>query len=268
MSLNKVKKISINNKDLTKYSDESLLAEFVALAADKQGKELISVAVDFFGVENMASLSSFGSYSSLLLSYIVEVNGNVPILFLDTGKHFPETLQYVEELQKTLPLNNLIRLKPQDKILAGADASGNLWKTNVNRCCWIRKVEPLDRYIEESNLRALVTGRRFYQTSDRADIKTVELDDKGVIRINPFAFWSKEHIVREFNARELLQHPLFERGYPSIGCEPCTSQVKDGEDERSGRWRHTVTESGEGQKVECGIHLSGNEIQGWSTHGS
>lgn len=239
--------------------------EFSAKYEDLEAEKLIEKAVEYFDSGKLASFSSFGAYSALLLDIIARVDKTLPILFLETGKHFYETLQYVDDLEQDLGLENLIKLYPDSKILANADSDGDLWKSNVNRCCWIRKVEPLDRHLEEYDYDALITGRRAYQTAERADMKRIELDDKGHIRINPIAFWSKDKIKEEFASRNLRQHPLVDKGYPSIGCKPCTNQVKPGEDERSGRWSHVMDYSPEkgSKKSECGIHLSKEETSEW-----
>ncbi len=223
------------------------------------GPELIAAAYEYFG-DRLASFSSFGSYSALLLKYVADVNENIPVLFLETGKHFPETLQYVEDIKRLVGLKNIIGLTPDEKILANADEHGNLWSYNVDRCCWIRKVEPLDRYLNNSTIEAVITGRRSYQTKERAAIEKIELDDQGRIRINPFAFWAKDKIKEEFARYDLLQHPLVALGYPSIGCAPCTRQVKPGEDERAGRWAH-IAANGEEQKTECGIHVNRADLK-------
>jgi phosphoadenosine phosphosulfate reductase len=223
--------------------------------------ELIKASYEFFG-DKLACFSSFGSYSALLLKLVADVNKNIPVLFLETGKHFPETLQYVEDIKKTLGLKNIIALTPDEKILMHADPNGNLWSSNVDRCCWIRKVEPLDRHLAEVGYEAVITGRRAYQTKERAGMNKIELDDQGRIRINPLAFWSKDKIKSEFAELNLIQHPLVEKGYPSIGCAPCTRQIHPGEDERAGRWAHIVDLQPEAQqKTECGIHLNREDIK-------
>jgi phosphoadenosine phosphosulfate reductase len=184
-------------------------------------------------------------------------------LFLDTGKHFKETLEYVDLLEKEFGLTDLRRLQPDPKLLQNSDPDGELWKTNVNRCCWLRKVEPLNRTLGSGEFEAVITGRKYYQTNHRADIDNIELFDDGIFRINPLFNWTKEKIKDEFEARGLPQHPLVAKGYPSIGCEPCTKEVKPGEDERSGRWAHTIDMTG-AQKEECGIHVSqGGDGSDW-----
>lgn len=178
-------------------------------------------------------------------------------MFLETEKHFPETLEYVENLKKFLGLTNVEMLHPDPKLLGNIDSSGELWKTQPNRCCWVRKVEPLQRAMNEGNFEALITGRKRYQTKERSDMQTIEMNEDGRFRINPMAFWDKEMIKAEFKKRVLPEHPLVAKGYPSIGCAPCTQPVKAGEDERAGRWAHTAELPGGEQKVECGIHLEG-----------
>ncbi len=248
--------------------NKDLFEEFKRKYSNLEGLDLISAAHEFFGDNELVSFSSFGSYSALLLSLVAEVDKKIPILFLETGKHFYETLKFVDDVQEFLGIKTIIKLHPDSKILANADETGDLWKTNVDRCCWIRKVEPLDRYLEENpQVKAIVTGRRGYQTADRADMESIELDDTGRIRINPFKNFSKQDIISEFEERGLPQHPLVAKGYPSIGCAPCTRAVKPGEDERSGRWAHVVdinSEGGDSQKTECGIHLNKKTVEDWS----
>lgn len=202
-------------------------------------------------------VSSFGSGSALLLAMVAEVDPTTPILFLETEKHFPETLEYVENLKNQLGLLNVQMLHPDPKLIGNIDPTGELWQTQPNRCCWLRKVEPLQRAMKQTNFAALITGRKRYQTKDRSDMQTIELNEDGQFRINPMAFWTKEMVTAEFKKRNLPEHPLVAVGYPSIGCSPCTRPVKPGEDERSGRWAHTAELPGGEKKVECGIHLEG-----------
>ena len=246
-------------------SIEEKYQEFKQKYSHLEAEELMAEANEEFGIYGkLAVFSSFGAYSALLLDMISRVNNNLPILFLETGKHFYETLQYVDDIKDELQLNNIVMLKPDPKILAHADENGDLWQSNVDRCCWIRKVEPLERHMQEMEYEAVITGRRSYQTPERSEMGKIELDDKENIRINPLAFWSKDKIKEEFNNRNLTQHPLVDQGYPSIGCAPCTKVVRPGEDERSGRWAHVVDLQPEKeQKTECGIHLSKEETQDW-----
>lgn len=211
----------------------------------------------------IALISSFGADAALMLALVSEVNPNTPVLFLETQKHFPETLDYAKTLTDRLKLTQVHWLKPDPEMAARIDAAGDLWSTTPNRCCWLRKVEPLNKAVEQLGLQALITGRKRYQTPDRSQMQTIELDDKGIFRINPIALWSKERQKQEVVVRNLPEHPLVAKGYPSIGCAPCTAPVKEGQDERAGRWAHTIGIDNE-QKVECGIHLPTDEVTNWS----
>ncbi|MGE0753654.1 MAG: phosphoadenylyl-sulfate reductase [Alphaproteobacteria bacterium] len=211
----------------------------------------------------IALISSFGADAALLLALVAEVDRHTPVLFLQTHKHFPETLVYAKQLTEQLGLTHVKWLEPDKDIAAHIDPDGTLWSTQPNRCCWLRKVEPLNRAVEELGLTALITGRKRYQTQERANMNTIELDDKGIFRINPLALWSKERQTEETQKRNLPEHPLVAKGYPSIGCAPCTKPVAAGEDERAGRWAHTIGIEDE-QKTECGIHLTSDEVSDWS----
>lgn len=208
-------------------------------------------------------ISSFGADAALLLSMVADVDPATPVLFLETQKHFPETIDYANTLIKQLRLSNVHWLKPDPEMLARIDEDGTLWSKQPNRCCWLRKVEPLNRAVAELGLEALITGRKRYQTPERANLEAIELDEDKIFRINPLAAWSKEEQSREVTARGLPSHPLVEKGYFSIGCAPCTAPVIDGQDERAGRWAHTIGIENE-QKTECGIHLAKDQIADWS----
>lgn len=216
--------------------------------------DLLRVMISDLFKGKIALISSFGADAALLLALVAEVNAKTPILFLETGKHFPETLQYVETIKNKLGLQNLIFLKPDPELLKRIDETGDLWNSNPDRCCWLRKVEPLDRAVKELGIEALITGRKRYQNSERSHLETIELDDKNIFRINPLANWDKARQKQEAAKRDLPTHPLVAQGYLSIGCAPCTSIVKAGEDERAGRWRHTASDDNN-QKTECGLHL-------------
>ena len=210
----------------------------------------------------IALISSFGADAALMLSLVGEVDKNTPVLFLETQKHFPETLDYARELTAQLGLTQVHWLKPDPEIVSRIDPAGDLWSIQPNRCCWMRKVEPLNRAVEALGIKALITGRKRYQTAERAEMHTIELDDKGIFRINPIADWSRERQKMFIAERGLLPHPLVAQGYPSIGCLPCTKPVAEGQDERAGRWAHTIGIENE-QKAECGLHLPTSEVN-WS----
>lgn len=211
---------------------------------------------------NIAMLTSFGADAGLLLAMAAEIAPEIPVLFLDTGKHFPETLTYARELEKLFGLKNVRWLTPEPTMLTRIDGDGALWKSQPSRCCWLRKVEPLNRAIEEMGLLALITGRKRFQTPERANMHSIELDENGVFRVNPLADWSKEKNLEETAKRNIPPHPLVAKGYKSIGCAPCTLPVAEGQDDRAGRWAHTIGIENE-QKTECGLHIPASEMN-WS----
>jgi phosphoadenosine phosphosulfate reductase len=201
---------------------------------------------------DLAVVSSFGAESAVLLHLVASVDPSVPVLFLDTGKHFAETLAYRDELVARLGLN-LVVLTPDPADLAAKDESGLRWSYDPDGCCEIRKVKPLEKAL--AGFDASFTGRKAFQSATRANLPRFEIDTtdaQGRLKINPLIDWSAADIAAYFEAHDLPRHPLIAEGYPSIGCSPCTSQVAEGEDARSGRWQGW-------DKTECGIHKPGEE---------
>ena len=199
----------------------------------------------------IAVVSSFGAESAVLLHLIASVAPATPVLFLDTGKHFPETLAYRDRLIARLGLTNVINLTPDAAALAQKDESGLRWSYDPDGCCEIRKVLPLARVM--AGYDATITGRKGFQSSTRAGLPRFEIDKvdaAGRLKVNPLADWDSERLAEYFAEHELPPHPLVAEGYPSIGCSPCTSKVAAGEDPRAGRWRGW-------DKTECGIHVPG-----------
>lgn len=198
---------------------------------------------------DIAIVSSFGADSAVLLHMVAEVDKALPVLFLETGKHFPETLDYVETLKAHLGLSNVIALTPDAKDIARFDPKGDLWETDPDSCCHIRKTEPLDLVV--AGYGGWVTGRKRYQTKERGVLPHFELTSDDRIKVNPLAYFSDADIVDYKRKYGLPEHPLYSKGYKSIGCAPCTSVVAEGEDPRAGRWRGL-------NKKECGIHFDFN----------
>lgn len=202
---------------------------------------------------DVAVVSSFGAESAVLLHLVGSIDPTVPVLFLDTGKHFPETIAYRDRLVEQLGLTKLRILTPDADELAAKDANGLRWSFDPDGCCEIRKVRPLAKALARFD--ASLTGRKAFQASTRAHLPRFELDTadaEGRLKINPLIDWSASQIAAYFILHDLPQHPLIARGYPSIGCSPCTRPVAPGEDARSGRWAGW-------DKVECGIHQPGEE---------
>ncbi|WP_299567018.1 phosphoadenylyl-sulfate reductase [uncultured Sulfitobacter sp.] len=192
-----------------------------------------------------AIVSSFGAESVVLLHYVSRLVPDIDVLFIDTHKHFRETLEYRDTVAQALNLN-LVNVEPDKTELAKEDPYGSLFNIDVNMCCTLRKVFPLQDALRGYD--SWVSGRKRFQASTRAAIPVLERDtDK--IKINPLALWSKHDIDSYFFEHDLPRHPLEAKGYPSIGCQPCTRAVKPGEDVRAGRWAGTP------DKTECGLHI-------------
>ncbi len=216
---------------------------------------LTSVLKDGLAGE-VAVVSSFGAESAVLLHLVSQIDPGLPVLFLETGKHFPETLTYRDLLVKRLGLTNLRNLTPDAAALAAKDESGLRWSYDPDGCCDIRKVQPLAKAL--AGFDATITGRKSFQSSTRAALPRFEIDNtdaQGRLKINPLIDWSPEMIAAYVAEHNLPPHPLVAEGYPSIGCSPCTSKVAAGEDARAGRWRGW-------EKVECGIHVPGEPDTG------
>ena len=199
----------------------------------------------------VAAVSSFGAESAALLHLLADIDRNVPVLFLETGKHFPETLTYRDELIARLGLTNVVNLTPDAELLARRDETGLRWSFDPDGCCELRKVLPLAKAL--AGYDATITGRKGFQNAARAGLPRFEIDltDQAArLKINPLADWSGDQIKAYMKAAGLPAHPLLAQGYPSIGCMPCTSMVAPGEDPRSGRWKGW-------DKTECGIHVDG-----------
>lgn len=193
-----------------------------------------------------AIVSSFGAESAVLLHLIGTIQPDVPVIFLETGKHFPETLAYRDTLIAAIGLTNVINVTPDPDLIAKKDETGLRWSYDPDGCCEIRKVLPLKAALAPFD--AQFTGRKGFQSKTRTGLPRFEVED-GRLKVNPLADWDKDRIEAYMAEHELPAHPLVAQGYPSIGCAPCTSMVKPGEDPRAGRWRGW-------DKVECGIHTA------------
>ncbi len=194
----------------------------------------------------IALVSSFGTESAILLHMVSRVDRSLPVIFLDTGKLFAETLAYRDALVKQLGLTDVRSIKPSGAQLAAYDPDGRLWQKDTDLCCAIRKTNPLDDAL--TGFTAWITGRKRSQSPTRANMQPVEMGPDGRITVNPLAFWSDEQLEAYFEAHNLPRHPLQAEGYTSIGCAVCTAKPLPGQDKRSGRWA--------GQsKTECGIHM-------------
>ncbi|MEM7176641.1 MAG: phosphoadenylyl-sulfate reductase [Pseudomonadota bacterium] len=222
-----------------------LAAQYQHAAAEQILREVITA--HFPG--RIALVSSFGADSAVLLHMVAQIDRSVPVILLETGMLFAETLDYQRDLARQLGLSDLRLVRPDATDLALLDREGRLHEDNKDGCCHLRKTMPLRQAL--AGFDASITGRKRDQAASRADMPLVETDGRsGKVKINPLATWTAERLRDYREAHDLPPHPLVEKGYLSIGCAPCTSRVDAGEDARAGRWR------GE-EKVECGIHFDG-----------
>ncbi len=222
-------------------------AEIAAALAHVGGLELLRRARAIFG-RDLALVSSFGTESAVLLDMVASVDPALPVIFLDTGRLFPETLAYRDHLVALLGLRDVRTVCPDPADLARLDPDGDLHRRDPDLCCHLRKTEPLDAAL--AGIRAWITGRKRYQGGLRRTLPPVERDPaRGIVRLNPLATWTPEEVRLYRRLRGLPPHPLEIRGYASVGCAPCTTPVRPGEPPRAGRWRGL-------DKSECGIHLA------------
>lgn len=222
------------------------VAALNALLSNAGPEEVIAAALRTAGPGHFALVSSFGTESAVLLAAMAEIDRAIPVLFVDTGYHFSETLAYRDQLQARLRLTDIRSLIPDGAEAAAEDPDSDLFLRDPDACCALRKVRPLGRALDGFD--AWANGRKRYQSTGRGSIPIVE-PDGARLKFNPLVNLSRADIVGRFRALGLPFHPLEKFGFASIGCMPCTSRVQPGEDPRAGRWR------GRG-KIECGIHTS------------
>ena len=206
--------------------------------------DVIAAALQAVGREHLAVVSSFGTESAALLKVMADVDAAIPVIFLDTGWLFEETLAYRDTLIATLGLRDVRSIQPLQATLSREDPDRELWFSDPDTCCRIRKVEPLARALAPFD--AWINGRKRFQGGARAAIPVVE-SDGARLKFNPFANASREEIAAIYALANLPPHPLVASGYLSVGCMPCTSRTSPEEDARAGRWRGRP-------KTECGIH--------------
>lgn len=214
--------------------------EFDLESADP--RDILAWAWETFG-EDVAATSSFQTQSLPLLHMIATTTPDLPVLFLDTGFHFSETLAYRERLTAELGLDVRV-LQPELGHRGFRETHGELYRKDPDRCCYHNKVEPLDS--AKADLAAWITGIRRDQTAGRAE-EAVLSDDSGVWKICPMLQWTEQDVAEYIRAHDLPVHPLLQVGYPSVGCAPCTRPVVPGESSRMGRWAGFA-------KIECGLH--------------
>lgn len=245
-----------NLRDRREWRSEGLLTH------DKWNEQLIASLMesqpDYLDVlkwayreykDDIVYACSFGVEGIVLIDLISKVNKKAKIIFLDTGLHFPETYELIEEVKKRYPSLQINMIKPKNSLEDQAKWYGEeLWKYNPNLCCHLRKVVPLQEAL--GNAKAWISGLRREQSPTRSKTEYINKDDKfQKIKICPLIHWSSEEIMTYIQLNKLIYNPLHDKGYPSIGCAPCTKPVSNQKDSRVGRWAGQA-------KTECGLHES------------
>lgn len=223
------------------------LAQLKNAYGNLDGRDLLEAMIKNEFTGKIAISSSFGAEAAVLLKLVADVDKTTPVLFVDTGHLFAETIAYKDTLADHLGLTNIISVTPSPIHLENVDKDATLHERDTDYCCHIRKVLPFENAL--GPYAAWVSGRKRFQSATRSALEGIELDGDGRFKINPLFNWDYDKVVTEFKAMELPTHPLVAKGYPSIGCGPCTRAVKAGEDMRAGRWANSG-------KTECGIHKS------------
>ena len=217
--------------------------------AGVEGRDLVrAFARDF--KDRIALLSSFGAESSVLLHMVSEVDRNIPVIFLDTLKLFPETIVYRDRLVRELGLRDVRVMQPNVADLENDDPAGTLHLSNPDWCCNIRKTFPMEKAFKGFDV--MISGRKRFHGASRADLKSISFDDRR-IKIEPLAAFSALDLQGYMVQHQLPSHPLKLAGYHSIGCAPesCTSKGGTADNPREGRWMGQ-------EKIECGIHFTAN----------
>jgi phosphoadenosine phosphosulfate reductase len=224
-----------------KAVDAAKLSEKLAEATPAQ---IVAEALRTVGKERLAVASSFGIESATLLKVVADVDPSIPVIFLDTGWLFPETLAYRDTLIARLGLTDVRTIAPSAEALAEKDPARDLHAIDPDACCYLRKVEPLGEVLDDFD--GWINGRKRYQGGQRTGIPVVEVEGKR-LKFNPLARVTPAEIVNMFKTWDLPRHPLAGQGFTSVGCMPCTKRTNPGDNARAGRWADS-------EKTECGIH--------------
>ncbi len=221
---------------------------------DKTAMEVLEHGLTHHG--DAALVSSFGAESVVLLHMAAQIDRDVPVLFIDTQMLFAETLDYQREVAATLGLRKVRTIRAKRDVLFERDNENLLHLHDPDACCALRKTEPLEHALQEFD--AWISGRKRFHGGARAALEHFEIERlTGRLprtKINPLAHWDRSDLQTYMIAHNLPRHPLVAKGYPSVGCTPCTTQASVGENARAGRWRDQ-------QKSECGIHFADGALR-------
>ncbi|GHE05728.1 phosphoadenosine phosphosulfate reductase [Defluviimonas sp. 20V17] len=230
-------------RDLSPPALATRAAELNAFARGRDAQAILTRALE---LGPMAMVSSFGADSAVLLHLIARIDPHLPVLFIDTRMLFAETLAYQRDLAWNLGLTDVRIIRPDPEALLAHDADNILHLAQPDACCALRKTEPLERAL--APFAGWITGRKRFQTGTRAALPVFE-PEAGRLKVNPLARWTHDDLAHYIETHALPRHPLVAKGFTSIGCAPCTTPVRAGEDPRAGRWRGR-------DKTECGIHFN------------
>jgi phosphoadenosine phosphosulfate reductase len=215
-------------------TDEDLATVSVSMERSSP-EEIVRWAAATFG-DRLCLTTSLTD--AVLVDLVARVAPGTEVIFLDTQYHFPETLDTLDVVRQRYPVKLTVRRPdvPRD----------DLWRTDTDACCAVRKVAPLEAAL--AGKEAWLSGLRRDDSPDRADTPIVQRDKRGLVKVNPIATWTDDDVALYIQLHDVPVNPLVARGYPSIGCWPCTQAVAEGADKRSGRWANST-------KTECGLHL-------------
>ncbi|QQK78359.1 phosphoadenylyl-sulfate reductase [Salicibibacter cibarius] len=229
---------TLSDEELKHLNNEALV--------NKKAADVLAWSYETFG-DQLVYSCSLGAEGMVLLDLIEDVNPGANVIFLDTGLHFKETYTLLDDVRKAFPTLNIKALTPEHTVEEQKEKYGDrLWERNPDQCCQMRKFEPLQQ--ELSHYTAWISGLRREQSPTRRDTPFIGKDHRfSLLKICPLIHWTHEDVWAYIRDRDLPYNPLHDQNYPSIGCAPCTAQVLDGADERSGRWSGM-------EKTECGLH--------------
>jgi phosphoadenosine phosphosulfate reductase len=219
---------------ITSLTDTEL-QELSASFESRPATEVVEWAVANFGSELCLTTSLT---DAVLVDVALSVDPGVEVVFIDTGFHFPETMDILEEVRR--------RYSPNLRVLRSSKPLDDLWRRDTDACCAVRKVAQLDEALEGKQ--AWMSGLRRADAPSRANTPIIQRDRRGLVKVNPLATWSDAEVDRYIANRNVPVNPLVAQGFPSVGCWPCTRAIAEGEDPRAGRWAGT-------SKTECGLHL-------------
>ena len=229
-------------------SAEAHVQAFAAGCGGLDAEGLLDAVINREFAGRIALVSSFGVESAVLLDLVARVDPDTPVIFIDTGKLFPETLAYRDRLVERCGLGDVRTIAPEAGLVDARDADGTLWSRDPDACCALRKVLPLGAALVGFD--AWISGRKRFHGSGRERLESIESDSERV-KISPLAHWTRDDIERHMTLHDLPRHPLAAEGFASLGCQTCTRRIAAGDDVRAGRWAGA-------DKTECGIHRAGH----------